>query len=288
MTAVQDAIDEAEPHPGEIAHTWSTTAAGWTTVSLSSVVAQITDDDAAGIIATQSENATSVKEGDTIGDSITFSLSSQPTADVSIVATGDDQLEISSEPIVLKADNWNSSIALKVVAVDDKSVEGDHEGAVTFKVTSEDLNYKSAIVATIPVEILDNDEEDDSLLEENEEDEETNQPRVVVPKPATKPPKSNEKAGNNNDGRSDLGSGRTDSGETRTPSGLSSGTASKDDLQDDEIDDIRPSDIAASAEKKKPRAKGPLADLARWLKSNWQLGHRLQRLVCWCRVQACT
>src|SRR5690606_36386314 len=64
VRAIQDAIDEADPHPGEIKHELTTTAAGWNGVNADSVVAQITDDDTANVIVTETAGNTAVREGD--------------------------------------------------------------------------------------------------------------------------------------------------------------------------------------------------------------------------------
>ncbi|MCW2926031.1 MAG: hypothetical protein JWM98_3435, partial [Thermoleophilia bacterium] len=155
VTAVQDFIDEADPHTGEIKHEITTSAAGWAGANVANVAAQIADDDEAKIVVTQTDDVTKVTEGASTGDVILLSLASQPSADVSIVPTGDPQVSVKADPVVFTAAKWNDPIAVDVTAVDDKDVEGDHQGSVTFKMTTDDPTYKPLSIAGITVAVTD-------------------------------------------------------------------------------------------------------------------------------------
>jgi hypothetical protein len=226
--AVQDTIDEVDPHPGDIAHRITTSAAGWANANVAGVVASITDDDVAEIVATQTEGVTKVIEGAATGDTITFQLKSQPTKDVSIIPTGDAQLAVSDAPIVLTPAAWDKPVTLQVKAVDDEEVEGDHEGLITFAVSSEDAGYARAAVTSIIVAVGDNDVDDDVPALDDDEEGSGRTPRGSTPPPATVRPRGS-KDGATKPSRTKAGENRTDAGKKRTDAGLGTGSGTDED-----------------------------------------------------------
>ncbi len=274
VSAVQDDVDEPDPHAGEVAHLASTTASGWTGANVANVAVSIADDDAANVVATQSAGSTKVTEGDSKGDTITFTLSSQPTAEVSIVAKGDAQVAVSDKPIVFTPAKWKDGIELKVTAVDDEEVEGDHEGTLTFAVSSEDPSYKKASSPAITVEVTDNDV-DKAIpnTNENEEDDggtSTRKPRSNVPPATIKQPT---KDTDDDARRTTEGSTRTDAGRTRTPAGVE-GTSTRGTTDPEGVRTGRRLGgevVAATEEETTTKRRTPMAKLADWFKGNWLL-----------------
>lgn len=109
-----------------------------------------------GITIIQSGDSTDVTEGGAT-DSYTIVLKTQPTADVTINITVDDQVTTSSPTLIFTADNWNIAQTVTVIAVDDNVVEGTHTGAIAHNVSSGDANYNGVAIANITVNITDND-----------------------------------------------------------------------------------------------------------------------------------
>ena len=276
VSAVQDSVDEADPHAGEVAHVATTTAAGWTGANVAGVAASVADDDAASVVATQSGSSTKVIEGQKAGDTITFTLTSQPTAEVSVVAKGDVQVSVSDKPLVFTPAKWKDGIELKVTAVDDEEVEGDHEGTLTFAVTSDDPSYKKASTPAIKVEVGDNDV-DKPLPNttgeqgEDEDDAGTRTPRSTLPPATIKDPDEDEDAGDER--RTSEGTTRTDDGRTRTPDGVegatSTGTTSPDGVRTGRR--LGGEVVAAKEEETTSRRRTPMAKLADWFQDNWLL-----------------
>jgi hypothetical protein len=159
VTAVQDTNDEIDPHTVEIKHPFTTSATGWAGQTLASVTAKVADDDSASIVVTETEGSTRVAEGGAT-DKVTFRLSSQPASDVTLSPSGDVQLMIAKDPIVLTPANWNTAVELKVVAKNDEEDEGDHTGQLTVAVASTDPSYAKATINPIEVKISDDDGSD--------------------------------------------------------------------------------------------------------------------------------
>jgi hypothetical protein len=263
-TAVQDMIDEADPHPGNIVHSITTTAAGWANANVAGVVASITDDDVAEIIATQTEGLTKVLEGAETGDTITFQLKSQPTKDVSIVPTGDAQLTVSNAPIVLTTAAWDKPVTLKVEAVDDEEVEGDHQGLITFAVSSEDAIYARATVASISAAVGDNDVDSEVPTVDEDEDATGRTPLGSTP-PVTVRPRGTTDAARPN--RTDAGEDRTASGRDRTDAGF--GTDS--DTEEVGVSTSRRLLGELSADEEELKVEPTPADKAKaWLQKRWK------------------
>ena len=269
VSAVQDSIDEADPHGGEVTHVATTTAAGWTGANVAGVVASIADDDAASIVATQSDGTTRVTEGNSKGDTITFTLASQPTAEVSIVAKGDTQVSVSDKPIVFTPAKWKDGIELKVTAIDDEEVEGDHEGTLTFAVSSDDPTYKKATSPAITVEVNDNDVDKALPNDTGEEDEDggagTRNPRASVPPATIKQPDSDEDAEAGR--RTSDGATRTDEGSARTPDGVegtsTAGTTNPDGVRTGRR--LGGEVVAAKEEETTSKRRTPMAKVLRRL-----------------------
>jgi hypothetical protein len=269
-TAVQDSIDEVDPHPGEIKHVIVTTAPGWADANVASVTASITDDDTAEIIVGQSDDVTKVVEGAPTGDTVTFRLSSEPSSDVSIVPKGDEQLKVSDAPLVLNSKNWRDPISLPVAAVDDDIDEGDHQGMLSFEVSSKDPGYAKATINTIVVAIVDNDVDKGGIDDGDDDEDETTdrKPRAVVP-PATTRPSTNRNKNGTKTRRSGSGAGRTGAGRTRLPDGLDSAGKAKEP-------GVRTGkrlggEVVAAKEEEASKKQGPIAKAMSWLGDNWKL-----------------
>ncbi len=130
--------------------------------SQQAVTATILDDDTLGVAVVQSGGATAVKEGAET-DTLSVVLNSQPTADVTVTLTPDEQLEIdgggagAAAVLTFTAANWNTPRTVTVAAIDDDDQEGPHQGTVAFSVASADAAYDGYAIATITVDIADND-----------------------------------------------------------------------------------------------------------------------------------
>ncbi|MBW4643463.1 MAG: ExeM/NucH family extracellular endonuclease [Goleter apudmare HA4340-LM2] len=109
-----------------------------------------------GITITQSGSSTDVTEGG-VTDSYTIVLKTEPTADVTINISVDNQVTTSSPTLIFTSQNWNIAQTVTVTAVDDTLVEGTHTSSITHTVSSSDGNYNGVAIANINVNILDND-----------------------------------------------------------------------------------------------------------------------------------
>ncbi|AFY51151.1 hypothetical protein Nos7524_5434 [Nostoc sp. PCC 7524] len=105
---------------------------------------------------TQSSGNIGVTEGGAT-DSYTVILTSQPTADVTITINPDTQLTTSSTTLIFTPQNWNVAQIVTVTAVDDAVLENTHTGTIQHTTSSNDSNYNSISIASVNVNITDND-----------------------------------------------------------------------------------------------------------------------------------
>ncbi|MCP5488101.1 MAG: hypothetical protein H7A43_05580 [Verrucomicrobia bacterium] len=91
-------------------------------------------------------------------DSISVSLASQPTHDVTIspVYAGTELL-ISPAFRTITPAGWQTSATFTVSAINDNDIEGDHSAAVSFQSASTDAAYNNLITTNLTVNITDND-----------------------------------------------------------------------------------------------------------------------------------
>ncbi len=156
VTAIDDAIDEADPHAGHVAFALSSVDPVYNGLPASALSVQVGDNDTAGVIVSESNGSTAVTEGGAT-DSYTVVLASEPTSDVSIAITTGTQFSVSPGSLVFTPANWNMARTVTVTAVDDGVVEGPQTGVLSHAASSADPGYNGIAVAGFTVSITDND-----------------------------------------------------------------------------------------------------------------------------------
>jgi Ca2+-binding RTX toxin-like protein len=101
-------------------------------------------------------DSTAVTEGAS-GVTLKLSLSTAPTADVTVSLSGGDQLTPSVQSLTFSATNWNIAQAVTIAATDDSEVEGQHAGELTIATASTDAAYQSLADTTLAFTVYDND-----------------------------------------------------------------------------------------------------------------------------------
>ncbi|MCD4727189.1 MAG: hypothetical protein K8R46_05985, partial [Pirellulales bacterium] len=94
------------------------------------------------------------------GDSDTYTvvLESQPSANVVITVTPDEQIEVNSATLTFTPENWDQPQTVTVTAVDDFVDENlRHHGTIAHTATSADPNYDSIAIEALTVNVIDND-----------------------------------------------------------------------------------------------------------------------------------
>ncbi len=153
VSAVNDAIDEANTHPGVISH--SAVGGDYTGVTIANVTATVTDNDTAGVTIVQSGGTTTVIEAGAT-DSYTVVLNTQPTADVIITLTPDAQQTVSPTTLTFTATDWNVTQTVTVTAVDDFIDEASpHSGSIAHSAAGG--GYTGVTIASVSVSVTDND-----------------------------------------------------------------------------------------------------------------------------------
>ncbi|MCW2950717.1 MAG: hypothetical protein JWN41_1730, partial [Thermoleophilia bacterium] len=155
VSAVDDDVQEAAIHDGVISHTVSSADAKYDGFTIADVTAHVTDDDVAGV--TFAPLSPSVTEGGT-ATTVTVTLTSKPTAPVTIALTPDSQVNVTPASITILPADWQTGATFDVTAVDDADIEATQSGLVSFALTSTDPFYTLVPpLADMTVAISDND-----------------------------------------------------------------------------------------------------------------------------------
>jgi hypothetical protein len=91
------------------------------------------------------------------GATVSFVLTSQPTADVTITLAPDADVTADAASLTFTSANWNVAQSVTVTAVDDTIAEGTHPGTVVTTAASTDAAYDGIAVTDIVASITDND-----------------------------------------------------------------------------------------------------------------------------------
>ena len=155
VTAVDDLIAEGN-HTSNITHSASSSDLTYNGRGINTVVAQITDNESAGVTITESGGSTNLSE---VGspDDYTIILNSEPTADVTVTVSPDAQLVVSPATLTFTSVNWNTAQTVAINALDDTTVENTHSGTASHAATSIDTGYDGIVIASVTANINDND-----------------------------------------------------------------------------------------------------------------------------------
>ena len=118
----------------------------------------INDDESLGdlVILEETESNTQVTEGEG-SDSYTITLGSQPSSNVTIDLTTDDQVSTDVTSLTFTPDNWDTPQQVTVTATEDDIEEGNHQGTIGHSVSSNDSDFNELSVDDITVDISEND-----------------------------------------------------------------------------------------------------------------------------------
>lgn len=152
------ASDDSSPegqHVGVISHAAGSLDPMYQGLGLPPVVADVTDDDP-GVLVTASAGSTDVSEGGET-DTYALALSTRPTADVVITASGDGQVDGTPGTVTFTPGNWKVPQTVTMTAVDDLVAEGTHTGTISHLAASADSNYNGVGVPAVLASVTDND-----------------------------------------------------------------------------------------------------------------------------------
>ena len=143
-----------------------TTFATYNLVAVRNVEVTILDDDAAGLIVTESDGGTLVLEGNAvqgIQDTYNVQLAKAPAPGTTVtvkLAFDAAQISLSQSTVVFDSTNWNTPVAITVSATDDAKREDRKVSVITQTidktVAGRDTSFDN-VVSQLDVEVLDND-----------------------------------------------------------------------------------------------------------------------------------
>ncbi|MDP3859664.1 MAG: Calx-beta domain-containing protein [Stagnimonas sp.] len=155
VTALDDASAEGS-HSGMLVHSTASDDDDAYVISMAgNINAGITDNDNAGF--TVAPTSVSVTEGGA-GTDYTIMLTSQPTADVVLsLSTDNQQVLLSATELSFTLADWNQPQTVTVTAKDDAVAEGNHSSTVLHVAASDDASYSQRSVPNVNAAIADND-----------------------------------------------------------------------------------------------------------------------------------
>ena len=159
VTAVNDAIAEGA-HSGTVSHTAASTDANYNGIAVAAAAVQITDNDVAGIAVSRTSGLVTTEDAGM--DTFDVVLTSQPTANVTIVLSSSDTTEgtifFPSTTLTFTPSNWNTAVTVWVRGAHDVIIDGDVAYTiVTAAATSTDPNYNGMNPPDVSVINRDND-----------------------------------------------------------------------------------------------------------------------------------
>ena len=160
IDAVDDQIAEGS-HTGLVSFSTASNDNGFNNLVVSDLVANITDNDTAGITIAESGGSTDVAEGGATDD-FTIVLDTIPTDTVTVTLTPDAELDLGAGQGVAVTRVFTTGDSLTpqsvtVTAFDDTADEGLHTGLITFSVASTDTLYNGLSIPGLAANITDND-----------------------------------------------------------------------------------------------------------------------------------
>lgn len=154
VSAVNDAVAEG-PHTSTITHAAGSTDGNYNGATIAEVTANVTDNDTAGVIISESGGSTTVTEGGAT-DTYSVLLNSEPTGNVTVTTATDGVTTASPASLTFTVENWNTPQVVTVTAVNDAVAEGLHVSVITNTLTSTDGNYNGGVIGVV-ADVIDND-----------------------------------------------------------------------------------------------------------------------------------
>ncbi|MFA6475594.1 MAG: hypothetical protein WCV88_05365, partial [Patescibacteria group bacterium] len=144
VTAVDDAVDEVNIHPGVISHVVSSADINYNNFVLADVTANVTDNDNASFLISDISGDTTETGGMA---TYTIVLTSQPVGDVAVDSISSDATEgniTSGGTLTFTADNWSAPQTVTVTGANDDTVDGNIDYTIILSsITSTDPNYNN-------------------------------------------------------------------------------------------------------------------------------------------------
>ncbi|MFC1766793.1 right-handed parallel beta-helix repeat-containing protein, partial [Planctomycetota bacterium] len=152
-------------HSSTITHSAASSDTNYSGISISNVVANITDNDfvTPGVTLVESASSTDVDEEGPTTDTYTVVLASLPMDTVTITVDPDSQAEVNSNgagnsiDLIFLTTNWDTPQTITVKADDDTDIEGSHTATITHMAASSDSGYNGISIGNVVVNITDND-----------------------------------------------------------------------------------------------------------------------------------
>jgi hypothetical protein len=122
--------------------------------SANGLTVNITDNDVAGVLISQTGGNTQVLEGSG-NDTYFVVLTSQPTSNVTIFITPGAKLTTNTSLLTFDSTNWNVAQAVTVAAINNDVAQGNDSERILHSVFSADPNYNSFPIDPLVVSIVD-------------------------------------------------------------------------------------------------------------------------------------
>ncbi|MBK8092289.1 MAG: DUF1800 family protein [Verrucomicrobiaceae bacterium] len=158
VRAIDDSVIEpAILHWGQITATAASADPFFDGKTITPLMSSIYDNDGPRLQIIQSDGSTLTNENG-VTDTYALRLSHQPSSDVTLTATANSQLSLSSSVLTFTTENWATPQTITITAVNDTDVEAiTHSGLITHSLSSADPFYQNLSAPTLTVPVWDND-----------------------------------------------------------------------------------------------------------------------------------
>ncbi len=153
VAAVNDSLAQGN-RQNTIQHTATSTDSKYNKIAVNPILVNITDNDTAGVIVTETNGNTTVTKGGTT-DSYSIVLKSQPTADVNIAIKNTNQITTNVQTLTFTTQNWNIAQNVVVTAINNPVAQGNSQGTIQNIVTSSDSKYNGILASQVQVNVID-------------------------------------------------------------------------------------------------------------------------------------
>ncbi len=158
VTGVDDGVDQKSDRSATISHSATSTDPNYNNIAIPNITATVVDDDTMGVTITESDNVTSMTEGQ--ADHYMVVLDSQPEGNVTIMVTSDMRTVVTMSPgtLTFTITNWNMAQTVTVTGIDDSlDQSSDRSATISHSATSTDPDYNNIAIPHVTATVVDDD-----------------------------------------------------------------------------------------------------------------------------------
>ncbi len=156
VSPVDDQVARPEPDNAVITHSAVSTDPNYNGIGIASITVAIEQDNFPGVSLEPTNGPIVLDERTVTSATYTATLTSKPTAAVTVALTGGSRVTLSTTTLTFTTDNWDTPQTVTVQAVHDGIAEGYQEVDIAHTTSSTDPLYQG-VTTSLPINIIDAD-----------------------------------------------------------------------------------------------------------------------------------